>query len=203
MKNLFSLYSLVKSTPMRNSNHTKIFHSLLCLCLVSITTICESQTITGEIVKSQFTNDWERAKAYTLEYLNAMPAEKYSFRATDSTRSFAQQMLHLAQGSIYLIVNATGQKPILLDRRLETIPTAQSKDSVVYFVTASYDFVIEGIKNLDASKLGEKIKRAADEREETRFAWIEKAFEHQTHHRGQTTIYIRLAGLRPPQERLY
>jgi hypothetical protein len=38
--------------------------------------------------------------AYTVDYLNAMPADKYSFKATDSTRSFAQQMLHLAQANV-------------------------------------------------------------------------------------------------------
>jgi uncharacterized damage-inducible protein DinB len=32
---------------------------------------------------------------------------------------------------------------------------------------------------------------------------ITKAFEHQTHHRGQTTVYIRLAGAKPPQEKLF
>jgi len=30
-----------------------------------------------------------------------------------------------------------------------------------------------------------------------------KTFEHQTHHRGQATIYIRLQGIRPPQEQLF
>jgi len=176
----------------------------LLLLLICFFFKADAQAISGEEIKAQFISDWQRAKAYTLEYLNAMPADKYSFKANDSTRSFAQQMLHLAQGSIYLIINGTGQKPILLDRGpLENISTAQSKDSVVYFVTASYDFVIDGIKNLDAGKLGEKIKRSAGNRDETRFAWIEKAFEHQTHHRGQTTIYIRLAGLRPPAEKLF
>ena len=29
-----------------------------------------------------------------------------------------------------------------------------------------------------------------------------KLFEHQAHHRGQTTIYIRALGLKPPNERL-
>ena len=48
-------------------------------------------------IKTQLVKDWERAKAYTADYLNTMPADKYSFRATDSIRSFAQQMLHLAQ----------------------------------------------------------------------------------------------------------
>jgi uncharacterized damage-inducible protein DinB len=36
---------------------------------------------------------------------------------------------------------------------------------------------------------------------ETRFAFMLKAFEHQVHHRGQTTIYIRLQGIRPTPER--
>jgi uncharacterized damage-inducible protein DinB len=30
-----------------------------------------------------------------------------------------------------------------------------------------------------------------------------KTFEHQTHHRGQTTIYIRTQGIKPPQEKLF
>jgi uncharacterized damage-inducible protein DinB len=32
---------------------------------------------------------------------------------------------------------------------------------------------------------------------------LTKCFEHQTHHRGQTTVYIRLAGAKPPQEKLF
>lgn len=164
----------------------------------------KSQALSGDEIKAQLVSDWQRAKAYTLEYLDAMPADKYSFKAMDSTRTFAQQMLHLAQGTVYLIMNGTGQKPIILDRGpLEHIASAQSKDSVVYFVTASYDFAIDGIKNLDGNKLGEKIHRAAGNRDESRFSWIEKAYEHQTHHRGQTCIYIRLAGLRPPAEKLF
>jgi uncharacterized damage-inducible protein DinB len=66
---------------------------------------------------------------------------------------------------------------------------------------ASYDFVIDGIKNMDASKLEEKNKRGSFD--ETRYAWLLKAFEHQTHHRGQTTIYIRLLDIRPPNEKLF
>lgn len=32
---------------------------------------------------------------------------------------------------------------------------------------------------------------------------IGKAFEHQTHHRGQTTVYLRLKGITPPAEKLF
>jgi uncharacterized damage-inducible protein DinB len=160
-----------------------------------------AQALTGEDIKTQFIKDWERAKAYTLDYLAAVPADKYSFKAVDSIRSFAQQMLHLAQGSVNLISNGTGQTRIFAGRNLEAGQGAQTKDSVTYYVTQSYDFAITGLKSLDAANLGETT--GSGNFKQTRFAWILKAFEHQTHHRGQTTIYIRLLGIRPPGERLF
>ena len=155
----------------------------------------------GEFVRTQLIKDWERAKAYSQEYLDAMPKDKYGFRAQDSIRTFAQQMLHLAQANMGLSANGTGKERIWLGRQLENVPSAQTPDSVNYYVKASYDFVIEGIRSMDISKLEEKNKRGSFD--ESRYAWLLKAFEHQTHHRGQTTIYIRLLGIRPPNEKLF
>ena len=160
-----------------------------------------AQTLSDEDIRSQLIKDWERAKAYTIDYLNTMPADKYSFKATDSIRSFAQQMLHLAQGNVNTISHVAEEPNIMGDRILEDSRTAQTKDSVMYYVVASYDLVIHGLKKMNMTSLNEKIKFY--NWEETRYALLLKAFEHQTHHRGQTTIYIRLAGLHPPQERLF
>lgn len=160
-----------------------------------------SQGNFAETVRQQMVKDWERAKAYTKEYLDAMPKDKYDFKAQDSIRSFAQQMLHLAQANMGLSANGTGKDRIWVGRQLELVKSAQAADSVNYYVLASYDFAIEGIKNMDLAKLEEKNKRGNFD--ETRYAWITKAFEHQTHHRGQTTIYIRLLGIKPPNEKLF
>ena len=67
---------------------------------------------------------------------------------------------------------------------------------------ASYDFVIESVKKMKPAQLGEQVKIFGrfDMTKETALA---KAFEHQTHHRGQTTVYLRLAGAKPPQEKLF
>jgi len=155
----------------------------------------------NDSLKAQMLRDWQRAKDYTKAYLETMPADKYSFRAVDSIRSFSEQMLHLAQGNINLVSNGTGKERMFANRNLEKTPTAQGKDSVVYFTMASYDFCIDAIKNLDASKMDEVVKRGPFA--ETRRAWIMKGFEHQTHQRGQCTIYIRLQGIRPPNEMLF
>jgi uncharacterized damage-inducible protein DinB len=156
-----------------------------------------------ETVKAQMVKDWERARAYTIEYLNTMPADKYSFKATDSTRSFAQQMLHLAGGNIFLMSQASKDKtPAGIDFGLEQRTSAQGKDSVMHYVLASYDYCINAVKNSDVSKWNEEVK-VFNKFTETKFSMMNKAFEHQTHHRGQTTIYIRLQGIKPPQEKLF
>jgi uncharacterized damage-inducible protein DinB len=171
-----------------------------------IASLCASvgltaQTLSDEDIRLQFIKDWERDKAYTIDYLNTVPADKYSFKATDSVRSFAQQMLHLAQSNVNVMSFVTGEPNIIGDRILEDSKTAQTKDSVMYYVVASYDLAIDGLKKMNTTSFNEKVKMY--NWEETKYAWLLKAFEHQTHHRGQTTIYIRLLGLHPPQERLF
>jgi len=160
-----------------------------------------AQNNMNETLKQQLVKDWERAKAYTQEYLNTMPANKYEFRAVDSIRSFSEQMLHLAQANVGLIANGTGMQRIFTGQNLEKSTTAKTKDSVVYYVNTSYDFAINAIKTMDAGKLNEVTKSGPFS--EAGFTWIMKAFEHQTHHRGQCTIYIRLLGIRPPNEKLF
>ena len=173
-----------------------------CLILLIISVYTHAQALSNEDIRAQMVKEWERAKSYTNEYLNTMPADKYSFKAQDSIRSFAQQMLHLASGNVFLMMNATGQPPASwLSPNLENSSGAQKKDSVEYYVNSSYDYCINAVKNQDMSKWGEKVKVFGMEM--TRYALMIKTFEHQTHHRGQTTIYIRTAGYKPPQERLF
>jgi uncharacterized damage-inducible protein DinB len=177
----------------------KYLLALLCLSALSLT--AAAQSLSGDDVKTQFINDWTRAKAYTDQYLATMPADKYSFKAVDSIRSFAQQMLHLASANYYLVSLAMGEKPQADVFGSETRAGAQSADSVKAYVDGSYDYVISELKALDPNSLGTKVKLHTQEA--TRYALLLKAFEHQTHHRGQTTIYIRLLGIRPPNEQLF
>ncbi len=155
----------------------------------------------NDSLKAQMIKDWQRAKEYTKAYLDKMPADKYGYRPVDSIRSFAEQMLHLAQASVAMVSFGTGQKPIFAERNLEKVPTAQSKDSVMYLVMACYDYCINALGQADASRFDEVVNQWNFS--ETKRAWLLKAFEHQTHHRGQCTIYIRLQGITPPNEMLF
>jgi uncharacterized damage-inducible protein DinB len=145
--------------------------------------------------------DWERAKAYTKEYLDAMPEADYWLKPTAQMRSFADQMLHLTDGNYAFVSAATGEKSPVGPGESEKV-TDKSKANVTKLVMDGYDFVISSIKKANPAQLGDKIKMFG-RFEMTKQAALAKCFEHQTHHRGQTTVYIRLAGATPPQEKLF
>jgi uncharacterized damage-inducible protein DinB len=173
----------------------------LTVVLLVATIAVKAQSIPSDSIKASMIRDWERAKKYTQAYLDVMPADKYGKKPTDSIRSFSEQMLHLASGNIGLASNGLGTPRIFAGFNMEKSAGAQGKDSVSYYVNASYDYVIDGLKKMDAAQLAEHVKRGSFDY--AKVEWIMKAFEHQTHHRGQCTIYIRLAGTKPPNEMLF
>ena len=138
-----------------------------------------------------------------------MPADKYSFRPADSIRSFAEQMLHFAQANAGIAFIGTGVNNVAgqVFRRQDFAksPAVQNKDSVAYYVKTSYNLMIDAINNMDFGRLDEVVSfdLPGGKRTATRLGWLLKGFEHQTHHRGQCTIYRRLQGLRPPAEKLW
>jgi uncharacterized damage-inducible protein DinB len=170
-----------------------------------VTTLCFILTITSFIQAQapvdQMIKDWERAKAYTKEYLDAMPESGYSLKPTPEMRSFAEQMLHITDANYGFAAAATGAKSPIGQGESEKT-TDKSKANVTKLVLAGYDFVISNARKMTPAQLEENIK-LFERFEMSKGSALVKAFEHQTHHRGQTTVYIRLAGAKPPQEKLF
>lgn len=174
----------------------KVAMMYLLAVLLSATSIAKAQTQNEALVK-----EWERAKAYTKEYLDAMPDKDYGLKPTPEMRSFADQFLHLTDANYGFASAVSGQKsPVGFGESEKSAD--KSKAGVTKAVMDGYDFVIESIKKMPASQMSEKINLFG-KFEITRQQALEKAFEHQTHHRGQATVYLRLAGVKPPQEKLF
>jgi uncharacterized damage-inducible protein DinB len=141
--------------------------------------------------------EWTRAKNWTKEYLDKMPEDGLSLKPTPDIRSFAEQMVHLAQANYFYAAAGTGQQNPR--KREDFAPDKfKTKADLTKLVLDSYDFMIGGIKAMDATKLKEKVQGRGMSL--TREAMLHNGFEHQTHHRGQTTIYLRLKGVVPPPE---
>ena len=160
-----------------------------------------AKTATADPV-AKLVADWTRARDYTKEYIDAMPEEGVSFKPTPDIRSFAEQMLHLANANFAFASTATGAANPQQGKNLEKMDEYKTKANLTKIVMESYDFVINSVKGMDVKKMDEPVKLFG-RFDSTRGGALVKAFEHQTHHRGQTTIYLRLKGVTPPAEKLF
>lgn len=179
------------------------FALMIFCCIVSTNLLAHPVNIiiSDDSLKVQLVREWERAKTYTKAYLDAMPEDGVSFKPTPEIRSFAEQLLHLSNATIFFISTGTGKEKIYVGKNLEKLDEYKTKASLTKVVMECYDYAIDAIQGLDASKLSEPVKMGNNQF--SRLTWINKGFEHQTHHRGQCTVYMRLKGVTPPNEMLF
>src|ERR1700754_1345607 len=118
-----------------------------------------SASVYAQVSKEQMIADWQRAKAYTKEYLDAMPEDGYSFKPTPEMRTFAAQMLHLTDGNYGLVGAATG-KPNPLGKVSAEKTISQTKEATTKAVMDSYDYVISAIQGMTVEQLNETVKFA-------------------------------------------
>ena len=182
---------------------------------IALSLVCLAQQASGNAAPAQaaplkdypsnrieiLVREWTRARDYTKEYLDAMPEGGVGLKPTPEIRSFAEQMLHLASANYSLGARATGAVNPFQGKTPEQMDEYKTKAALTKFVVESYDFVINTLKALPESKLDEKIPVVGLNR--PRWALLAAVFEHQTHHRGQTVIYLRLKGVTPPAEKLF
>ena len=171
--------------------------------LITLSFVSEPPGLKQESRKTMMVADWERAKAYTQEYLNASTEEVIAFKPTSEMRTFGQQMLHLAEANYGFGSAASGKaSPVSFGALEKASDQYKTKEALSKAVMDSYDFMIGALRDTDEARMTETIKMF-NRFEMTRDEAFQKAFEHQTHHRGQTTVYLRLKGVTPPNEKLF
>jgi uncharacterized damage-inducible protein DinB len=144
----------------------------------------------GKTLVGEMTKHWESSKSLSLAVADAMPAEAYSFKATDAEMSFGEQINHIAIANGNYCSAAMGVKnPI-------TKPEDVSKATAIRNLTASYDFCMGGLSKLDDKGLQETVTRSGTVVSKFELFW--GGFTHAAHHRGQAEVYLRLKGITPP-----
>lgn len=135
----------------------------------------------------------ENAKSYTLKVAELMPAENYDFKPSEEEMSFARQLLHISENmgwltSSYLTQgkNPVSKKELNLTR----------KDSVISVIHRSYDYAIATMKSFHPNALAEPVKFFAGPMNKLQI--INLINDHQTHHRAQLMVYLRMNGIKPP-----
>ncbi|MEO8404762.1 MAG: DinB family protein [Chitinophagaceae bacterium] len=136
----------------------------------------------------------QNSKQYTLKMANLMPEEKYSFKPTPDEMNFGEQLLHISENLRWLtssyILNSESPEP-------KSKVGAQKKVAIIEVLKKTYDFAIDALSSFELSHLADTVSFFAGPK--TKLQMINLISDHQTHHRGQMIVYLRLNGIRPPE----
>ena len=168
-----------------------MLRNLLFLPCVFISLVSFSQSI-GRLYLDAAIIKLQHAKAYTLEVAEAMPESKYGFKPTAEEMSFGEQLLHLAA-----ILNWHTSTYILNEANPFKAPAGNyKKEEVIATVTQAYDYAVNTLTHFDISHLTDTVQFFAGPMSKLQIMNLMN--DHQTHHRAQMIVYLRLSGIKPP-----
>ncbi|HEY1657961.1 MAG TPA: DinB family protein [Candidatus Sulfotelmatobacter sp.] len=153
------------------------------------------QTAPSYDLKGQSLLDLEAVQKKFVALANAIPEDKFTWRPSADSRSFAEVLLHVA-GERYGILSLMGApKPEGFDgKTLEKSTTDKAR--IVDELNRSWNFTettIKGMNNADFAKLLPKLGPQANEGD---VIYILVADAHE--HLGQAVAYARQNGIVPP-----
>ena len=139
----------------------------------------------------------KEAMLYTLEVAEKMPEAQYGYRPTAEEMSFGEQLLHLGDNLVWLSSSFLAEKP--LPHRSKVEGQEVNKAEVMRLITESYGFALRELQELDVETLTKEFPWKGGVMNKIQF--LNLIQDHQTHHRAQAIVYLRLNQVVPPPYR--
>jgi hypothetical protein len=129
----------------------------------------------------------------TVAAIEAMPADKFSYKPTPEQMTFGHLAAHITDGNYYFCANA-GDVP---RPKTEELKGTEGKDKLVAAVKASFEFCNTALAKADDSKLNDNITWFDGKPRARAWAAIGLASSWADHY-AMAAMYLRLNGLLPP-----
>ncbi|HTZ96980.1 MAG TPA: DinB family protein [Terriglobales bacterium] len=146
-------------------------------------------------MKAQSLVDLAAVQKKFVDLANALPADKYNWRPSPDSRSFAEVFLHVA-GERYQILKLGGATPPASFQGKDFDKSTTDKAQIIEQLNQSWDFTqktINGMTNADFAKMIPKLGPQANAGD---VIYILVADAHE--HLGQSIAYARENGIVPP-----
>ena len=134
-----------------------------------------------------------RSQNNTVGAVEAMPADKYSYKPTADQMSFAHLAAHIASSNNFLCSKVADVPAPKVDEPKET----DSKDQLVAAVKASYAFCSDALSKMDDSKLGDSVELFGGRQFPRAMGALGLASGWADHY-ATAAMYLRLNGVLPP-----
>ncbi len=157
---------------------------LLFICILHQSAFAQSY------FKNDYPNVWQRATDYTLEVAEAMPESHWSFKPTEESMTFQEQLAHLVQNLSFLSGNITGNRPDFFKGK---DPKTLNKQELSLILKEAFNYVGDLIVSVDDQTLRNTIEFGGVSMPKENIFYLMR--DHASHHRGQAILYLRMKGV--------
>lgn len=131
-----------------------------------------------------------------------MPADKYDFRATPESKSFAENLMHIAWAMVWHSQSLLGGREARdwktdMELRVDT----KSKAEMMATIDSTFDETIQLITQFDVAKLNDELDYLGLNRTKRQILLL--LADYITHHRAQMLVHMRLNDIVQPRYVLY
>lgn len=143
-------------------------------------------------VSSALRDTYPNRSKNTIAAVDAMPADKFSFKPSPDQMTFAHLVAHMIEANYGLCSGAADVPAPKVEEAKDTDP----KDKLVPALRASFDFCGDALSKMDDSKLGETIEGHGQQLSRARFAL--GIASNWADHYAEAAMYLRANGILPP-----
>ena len=129
----------------------------------------------------------------TVGAIDAMPADKFSYKPTPDQMSFAHLVVHITETNNGLCAKVADVPAPKVDELKET----DSKDKLLAAAKASFDFCTDALSKMDDSKLGDSVELFGGRQFPRAMGALGLASSWADHY-AAAAMYLRLNGILPP-----
>jgi uncharacterized damage-inducible protein DinB len=172
----------------------------LILFLSLFTVTCKATGQGHQIPKTPFTQMylpvWLEAREHCLQVARAMPDSLYTYRPTAVSKTFGEQMVHIAYTVKLLTQRYVEGMEVTPDP-----PDASSLDKarILEMLEAGFDYTTEVINSLDQAQLDQTCVMYHSGNTVSRGFALFYVQDHMANHRSKANLYLRLCGIEPPE----
>ncbi|MGB3585970.1 MAG: DinB family protein, partial [Tunicatimonas sp.] len=170
----------------------------LIIAVIISTATAHGQTKTAS--KTPFTKMylpvWQVAAEHCLDVAKAMPEELYSYRPTEVSKTFGEQMVHIAH-TVELLTQRYVQgmevKPNTPDA------SKMTKAEILSLLEEGFAYTTNVINTIEQVQLDETCVMYHSGNTVSRAFAFFYVQDHMNNHRAKANLYLRMNGIQPPE----
>lgn len=139
---------------------------------------------------------WLEAAEHCIAVAEAMPEELYDYKPTEVSKTFAEQMVHIAAANKLLTqryVQGMEIKPNTPDA------SNMKKTEILALMKKSFDYTTQVVQTIEKEQLDETCKMYHSGNTVSRAFALFYVQDHMANHRAKSNLYLRMNGVEPPE----